>query len=90
MTLSQSVLFATWKFVFENADLELGLGKVDARDQIWDANPAGRPSHWFHCSRPLDPTQLQSRHMQVELDPCLWLRGSSQSQTVLERRALPP
>ncbi|KAI7785594.1 hypothetical protein LA080_006614 [Diaporthe eres] len=53
--------------VSENVGLDPGLGEMAARDSDLGRDPAGGPSHWFHCSRPLDPTQLQSRHRQVEL-----------------------
>lgn len=59
MTLSQSVLFATWKFVYLKTPIA---NRVSARWTLGTKSgtrtAAGRPSHWFHCPRPLDPTQL--------------------------------
>lgn len=74
MTLSQSVLFATWKFVYLKTPIA---NRVSARWTLGTKSgtrtPAGRPSPLVSLPETVGPNSIDKsrRHMQrVELDPC--------------------
>lgn len=58
MTLSQSVLFAMWKCVSKNVNLEPGLGKAAARGQNLGREPAGGPSQLVSLPETVGPNSI--------------------------------